>query len=252
MTLLLWLLLCFLIIPPLKQWISIHLQGLAFLMTGNIKIARWVFWFVLLPGTCLHEFSHWLMARLLFVKTYRVSLWPEMKQDGWMQMGAVHVHGSIDPFRHSLIGLAPLIFGSFTVLFIGQKLLAMDNLRAEILNGNVNEVAQTASQLLGMPITWLWLYLIFAISNSMFPSTSDRQAWRSALLCLGVIPIIAFGFGYTPHIPLSVQTFSLTTLASLLFALSITIIVDLLFIGLIGSVELMVSWMMGRQVIYNR
>ncbi|MDM8527773.1 hypothetical protein QUF58_06105 [Anaerolineales bacterium HSG24] len=246
------LLLSVLLILPLKQWIIIHIQGVAFLLTRDIRLAQWFFWLVLLPGTFLHETSHWITAKLLFVKTHRLSLWPKIRPDGYMEMGAVHMESGIDPFRHSLIGLAPLIFGTLTVLAIGQFMLGVDQIQASLTNGNVNQLILLAIDRLTVPSTWLWLYLIFTISNSMFPSNSDRQSWRTALLYLVLIFAIPFLLGITPAIPITLQSFGLTLMTALLFALSITLVVDLVFMGLIIFVEFIISWIMGRQVIYNR
>ena len=248
----LWLLLCFILIPPMKQWLSDHLQGVAFLLTGNIQFARWLFWLVLLPGTFLHELSHWLTAKLLRVKTYHFSIWPRMKPNGWMQMGAIHMQAAIDPFRHSLIGLAPFIFGSMAVLFIGQYLLALDEIRHAINSGNLATVWQTLSHIFTVPIAWLWLYAIFAISNAMFPSHADRQAWRTALLYSALIVLVIIGLGFNPLVSVTMQQLILSAMAALLFAFAITIMVDLLFIIVIGSLEFVLSWAMGRQVVYNR
>ena len=116
---------------PLKRWISTHVQGVAFLLTGNPQAAMWVFWVLFLPGTFLHELSHWLTAKLLGVKTGRFSLWPKLSRQGQLQMGAVQVEVS-DPFRHSLIGLAPLIFGSVAILLIGLVRLELGQVAAAL------------------------------------------------------------------------------------------------------------------------
>ncbi len=249
---LLGLLFCLIILPLLKQWISVHLQGTAFLLTGNVKLARWLFWLVLLPGTFLHEVSHWLAASLLFVRTHRLSLWPELKDNGWMQMGAVHMQGRIDPFRHSVIGLAPLICGSLVILLIGELMLDVNELSRLMLQGRLNPVVESIGEVALLPTTWLGLYLIFSISNSMFPSTSDRQAWLPAILYIILLLVIFVALGYTPTIPDSAQRVTLTLMTSLLSAFTLTILVDLLFISLILLFEILLSWLMGRQVVYNR
>ena len=85
---------------PLKRWITAHIQGVAFLLTSSPKVAMWLFWGLFLPGTMLHELSHWFTAILLGVRTSRFSLWPQMKKGGELQMGSVQVELS-DPFRHA-------------------------------------------------------------------------------------------------------------------------------------------------------
>lgn len=248
----LWLLLCFILIPPLKQWISDHLQGVAFLLTGDLQVARWVFWGILLPGTLLHELSHWLTAKCLYVKTYHFSIWPRLKPNGWMQMGAIHMQATIDPFRHSLIGLAPLIFGSVAVLGLGQYFLALHEVQHMLTQGNFAATWHILTQTFSVPVAWLWLYLIFAVSNAMFPSQADRQAWRTALLYLGLILAAILGLGFNPLVSVTIQDLILGGMAALRFAFAVTIIVDLFFMVIIAGVEFILSWAMGRQVVYNR
>lgn len=236
---------------PLKRWITAHVQGVAFLVTGNPRVAMWLFWALFLPGTLLHELSHWLTAFLLRVKTGRFSLWPQMKKGGELQMGAVQVEVS-DPFRHSLIGLAPLIFGTIAVLLIGQGWLKLDRLGEALNSGDLALIAEAVTRILLVPDVWLWFYLIFAISNAMLPSASDRESWRVVLIYLALTLVLTIGLGLNPTLPAELQIFGLTVIAHLLSAFVITIAVDLFFILLIALVETVFTWMLGRQVQYNR
>jgi len=250
-SILFWLIVSFLLMYPLKRWITAHVQGVAFLLTGNPRVAMWLFWVLFLPGTLLHELSHWLTAFLLGVKTGRFSLWPQMKKGGELQMGSVQVELS-DPFRHSLIGLAPLIFGTLAVLLIGQGLLNLGRLGTAFNSGDVEQIIEAVARLLLVPDVWLWLYLIFAISNAMLPSASDRESWRTVLIYLGLTLGLALGFGLNPTMPLELQNFGLMLMAYLLSAFVITLVIDIFFVLLIAGVETIFTWMLGRQVQYNR
>ncbi len=227
------------------------MQGVAFLLTGNPQVAMWFFWGLFLPGTLLHELSHWLTATLLGVKTARFSLWPTVKKRGQLQMGSVQLEVA-DPFRHSLIGVAPLIAGSVAVLIIGQGRLELGQLGLALNSGDLELVGQAVTKTLAVPDVWLWLYLIFAISNAMLPSASDRESWRTVLIYLGLALILAIGLGLNPTVSLSLQEFVLTIVTYLLSAFVITIAVDLFFVLLIILIETVLAWMLGRRVQYNR
>jgi hypothetical protein len=250
-SILFWLIVSFFLMYPLKRWISSHIQGVAFLLTASPKVAMWVYWALFLPGTFLHEFSHWLTANLLGVKTTRFSLWPQMKKGGELQMGAVVIQGS-DPIRHSLIGLAPLIFGSLAVLLIGQGRLQLGRLGEAMTSGNVEVIGETLSYILLLPDVWLWIYLIFAVSNAMLPSASDRESWRTVLLYLTLALALAIGLGLNPTMPEQLQAIGLAIIAYLLSAFVITIGVDLFFLVIIAVTETLATWMLGRRVQYNR
>ncbi len=246
-----WLIVVFLIMYPLKRWISAHVQGVAFLLTGNAQVAVWLFWVLFLPGTVLHELSHWITATLLRVKTGQFSLWPKLKKRGELQMGSLQVEVA-DPFRYSLIGLAPLIFGSVAVLVIGQGRLELGQLGQAISTGNLDAISRAAVRTLSVADVWLWLYLLFAVSNAMLPSESDRQAWRTVLIYLGLALVLALGLGFNPTVSPEWQEFILTIIRYLLTAFLITVAVDLFFILLIMLVENTLAGILGRRVEYNR
>jgi hypothetical protein len=245
-----WLIVAIIIMYPLKRWISVHVQGVAFLITASPQLSLWLFWALFLPGTVLHEVSHWLTAVLLGVKTGGFSVWPKLKKKGELQMGAVQVEEA-DPFRFSLIGLAPLIFGSAAVLLIGQGQLELGRLGEAITTGNVNAMRWAISRTLGVPDVWLWLYLLFAISNAMLPSASDRTAWRTVLIYSGVAFLLAVGLGFNPTMPIQLQEIVLLGLAWLLSAFITTLAVDVFFIAIIMVTENLLAWTLGRRVQYN-
>jgi hypothetical protein len=96
----------------------------------------------------------------------------------------------------------------------------------------------------------LWLYLIFAISNAMLPSASDRESWWSVVLylCLGLILVIWLDI--TPTFSSGVQSFGVGVLTSLFSAFIITLAVDCLFIILLFVLENMLGFLLGRRIQY--
>ncbi|RME99978.1 MAG: hypothetical protein D6768_13880 [Chloroflexi bacterium] len=246
-----WLIVTFLLLYPLNRWINTHVQGVAFLLTGSPRVAVWVFWVFFLPGTLLHELSHWVTAKLLHVKTRGFSVWPKQKRSGELQMGAVQVEVS-DPFRHAIIGVAPLIFGSVAVLLIGYGWLGLERVGAALLDGYLDEIWRELVSLLAVPDVWLWFYLIFAISNAMLPSASDREAWRTVVIYLALALLLALGLGVNPRIPAALQDVGLTIITYLLVAFTITIVVDLIVIVLLFLLETVAGLLLGRRVNYGR
>jgi hypothetical protein len=250
-SILFWLIITFLLLYPLNRWISSHAQGLVYLLTKSVRVSMWVFWVLFLPGTLLHELSHWLTAKFLLVRTGSFSVWPKMKQRGHLQMGAVEVDG-VDVFRHSIIGLAPLIFGSVAVLIIGQGRLQLGQFGLALLDGNVEALWRALENTLSVPDVWLWLYLVFAISNAMLPSASDRESWRTVLIYLGLAFVLVLALGVNPTSSPELQRLGLAILTYLLSAFIITLTVDLFFITLIFFVEAIAGLLLGRRVQYNR
>jgi hypothetical protein len=250
-SILFWLIVSFVLLHPLSRWINAHVQGVTFLITRSPAVSMWIFWVLFLPGTLLHEISHWVTAKLLGVKTTRFSLWPQAKRGGELQMGAVQVDVP-DPFRHSLIGLAPLIFGSLAVLLIGEWWLALSQIGIALATGDLELIIKAMGNVLNVPDVWLWLYLMFAISNTMLPSASDRLAWRAVLIYLGLALLLGIGLGLNPTFSPEIQKMGLTICTYLLSAFTITIAVDIFFVIIIFLIEILVSRMVGQQVQYMR
>jgi hypothetical protein len=233
----------------MKRWINRHIQGLGLLLMGDNETAMLLYFVLLLPGILIHELSHWLAAKLLGVRTGKISLWPSRRRGNQMRMGSVRV-ARTDPFRASLIGVAPLISGSITILIIGQLILGLGDLGEVLRNGEWGQVWESLLTYLQAPDFWLWLYLIFAVSNAMLPSETDREPWRPVLLFMGLTAIFFYLTGWVSRVPEVVATASLTSLSYLAYAFSLTVVVDAIFIAAIAVLEVLVSRLTGRRVEY--
>lgn len=141
--------------------------------------------FLLLPGIFLHEFSHILMAEVLRVKTGELKLKPEI-HDGHLTLGSAQI-ALTDPFRLTLIGIAPFISGA-VILWL-------------LLNFGWGD------------LIWYWKlvigYCVFAIANTLFSSASDLQA---AAVPLILVLLILGGFSLAnlslpPNLVPAMQTF---------------------------------------------
>lgn len=127
---------------------------------------------LLFPGTVIHELSHLFVAEILGVRTGKLTLVPEGIQQEEIQTGSVAI-SKTGPFRRAIIGLAPLLVGilaleALTYLYSGDI----------FVNNNI--------------LITIYYYLLFSISNSMFPSSVDmRGVWQLMVTIL----IITIGAG---------------------------------------------------------
>ncbi|MGQ9493428.1 MAG: hypothetical protein ACUVR2_06650 [Anaerolineae bacterium] len=219
---LVWLVVLFVPLLLVKRWLSLHLQGVGLLLSGDQEVASLLHYFILLPGIVLHELSHYLAAKLVGVKTAGISLQPQTKRGGNIRLGAVKVRRT-DPFRESLIGLAPLISGSIAILLVARwefGVEALPVLRPEV-------VVQTLTFSLQRPDALLWLYLIFSISNAMLPSESDRQAWLSVLLFFGLVAVFVFVSGVAIQVLEALKHWVLIGVTYLAFGFGLALAVDI-------------------------
>ena len=230
-----WLIVVFLSMLGLRRWIEAHVQGVAYLITGHQTVATWIFFLIFLPGTLVHEVSHWLVAKALGVRTGRIVIWPQPKKDGSLWLGAVQVARS-DPLRSSLIGLAPLISGSLLVALIGLH-LQLDGLGDTLISGHWERVWDALAHSTTLPDFWLWLYLLFAIANRMLPSPADREPWKPMLVFLALLSVVTISAGWTPHITPEFSNTVLDVVGFLLYAFTLTLAIDVLVAVLIIVVE---------------
>jgi hypothetical protein len=186
---LIWFLLMLAPLIVLQRVLHREIQAALYIASGgNAQLTMAVFSILFFPGVIMHEFSHFIVAKILFVPTRNFSVIPKMMQEGYLSMGYVEVAES-DIVRDSLIGAAPLILGNLAVAYIAIYRLHLIPLWDVLRNGQMNLFWLGVTLLPGVPDFALWFYLTFAISSTMLPSQSDRHAWLP--LGLSVVVLVA-------------------------------------------------------------
>ncbi|MBC7242922.1 MAG: hypothetical protein H5T60_10815 [Anaerolineae bacterium] len=246
---LLWFIITLLPMIWLNRWISRHLQGLGLLLSGSPNAAVVFYFVVMLPGILVHELSHWATARLLGLRTGKITLGPA-RSGAKVRLGAVRI-ARADPLRESLVGLAPLLAGSGLILLIGQIVFNLRQLTQAFVLGDAAWFFQTLAGNIKTPDFWIWLYLIFALSNAMLPSESDRRAWLPLGIFLGVGIIVLVIIGWSPAIPPALLDRAIGLVGYLDLAFVITLAADLIFMGLIAGSEALIGWLTGSRVRYS-
>lgn len=248
-----WLALALPVLLLLQRWIHRHLRGLTYLITGRMSWAILLYALVLFPGVLLHELSHWVAARLLGVRTGGVSLLPKMQKDGVLRLGYVEYYKSrsLGPIRESVIGGAPLITGTGAVLAIGFHIFDINSLAGALQTGNVDQLSPALTRLFTAPDFLVWLYLIFAVSNAMMPSPSDRRAWPPFILILGLAAAALYLLDRQQVIIAGILGPMTTVFGYLALAFSLAIGVDIAVIFVIYLLEGLVSRLRGVELIYE-
>jgi hypothetical protein len=235
------------------RWLHRHLQGVMLLLTEDPDIARWLYAIVLLPGVALHELSHALMATLVGVKIGRIHLLPKATSDKRLQLGFVPVQAT-DIFRASLIGAAPLIIGSITVVAIGALLFQTPEILTALSSGDLLAAGQGLLRVLQAPDVWLWVYLVAAISNTMLPSRSDVHAWPALALVIGIVVALLVAIGGTTvlldgagrFLTVALRWFVLLSASTFLVDLPIFAVLFLLEKGLVHFKQIRIDYELGH------
>jgi len=177
------------------RWLHQHLQGVLLLLTGDDDIALWLYATVLLPGVALHELSHALAARIVGVKIGKIQILPKRKGKR-IQLGFVPVQET-DFIRASLIGGAPLIAGSVAVVIIGHFVFGTPEILMAMSAEGWGAGLRRLPTMLQAPDVWVWVYLVFAVGNTMLPSRSDIYAWPFAGFAAAVVAALIGFLGGT-------------------------------------------------------
>ncbi|KAA0261891.1 MAG: hypothetical protein DPW18_17570 [Chloroflexi bacterium] len=174
----------------LQRLLHREIQVVLLLLTRSKPLTIGLFSVLFFPGVFLHEFSHFLMAKLLRVQTGGFSVIPHPMADGRLQMGYVETERT-DILRDSLIGLAPLIAGMSFVAYAGIYQMQLHTLWNVLRGGQVELFWLGLGMLPNVPDFYLWFYVTFAVSSTMLPSESDRHAWLPLGLWVAGLLILA-------------------------------------------------------------
>jgi hypothetical protein len=134
-------------------------------LTHSHKKAIYTIAFIFLPGTFVHEISHFMAALFLLVPVGELRLVPEI-QDRGVNLGSVQI-GKTDVLRHAIIGIAPFIVGTTIMLSLFWHGITTNALYEPLYVG-------------------ITLYVIFQLSHTMFSSKRDLRA----VIELGILIIV--------------------------------------------------------------
>jgi hypothetical protein len=150
------------------------------------RISVWLIAIIFLPGTIIHEFSHALSAKILFVHVGKMELMPSLNGES-LKLGSVEV-GKTDIFRNFLIGIAPFVIGVSLLL-----LVLYFSFTKNIIGMNL--------------ITGIVLYFIFVVANTMYSSKKDMEGAIEFLLLIVSPVLLLYFFGVRiPGLNLSIFT----------------------------------------------
>lgn len=208
-------LIIFIVLVALQFWFSQmfsrQLFGFWLIVTKSKSWATRLFSLVMLPGTLIHELSHWIVAELLMVPTGSMKLTPVLTDDGSIRMGSVAIV-KVDPFRRTAIGLAPVFVG--IVLLMGLSWMMPEDViacRDWICAG-------------GSVLIYI---AMFMVSNTMFSSKKDLEAAFVPMFFVVIFGLAWWYFGWS--LPKSVSIKLDSDLSKLNIVLFSVIGVNLVF-----------------------
>lgn len=148
-----------LVIAALKKRLTFELQAFGLILFGNTRFGIYFYSIIFLPGTILHELSHWIVAEILQVRTGEMQVLPSLTDSGEKEerLGFV-MTGRSDPIRTFFIGFAPFFTGTLTLVILGSLL----------------------NSFWGVAPWWqlaLLVYGLIVVGQSMIVSRADTRNW---------------------------------------------------------------------------
>jgi hypothetical protein len=198
------------ILSTLRQQLVYEISGTSLLILGTTRPGVIFYSLIFLPGTIIHELSHWIVAEILQVKTGKITIFPDDTGGGEShRLGSVATQKS-DPVHGFLIGIAPFISGLGILVVLGQLLTSVwgNNLWWQLV---------------------LLIYGIVVIGNSMMISREDRRTWPFILIFITLITIVLYRLQLA--IPSSIYNLASNVLSTLNLILGVTAGFNLVMIG---------------------
>lgn len=231
------------------RWLHRHLQGLMYLLTNDEEIALWLYALILFPGVLLHELSHAFIAALLGVKIGRINIFPR-RIGNRIQLGFVPVEET-DFIRASLIGAAPLFFGSLAIYGIGAGIFGTPVVIEALSRSDWWQALQGLRMVFQAPDMWFWAYLVFAVGNTMLPSRSDIHAWPLlgiVTLFLAGVVLLAGGGAFLLNGFSQLLTWAFRWL---IFLGGSTLLIDIPFFAVLFLLERIIGRIKGQYIVYR-
>lgn len=245
---LLWLIVIFAPFLILQRSLHREAQAIFLLITRRSEISIMLFSLLFFPGVFLHEISHYVMARLLGVRTGRLSIFPRPLADGRLQLGYVET-APADWVRDSLIGAAPLLAGGAFVAYAGLQHLGLYELWEAIRVLGVEAALDVLPGLYRRPDFWLWFYLTFAVSSTMMPSSSDRRAWLPLSMVFGILLAVGIFAGAGPWLAVNLMQPLIRLLQALLIVFGISLFLHGLLLVPAWGLRQLISRLTGLRVV---
>lgn len=212
----------------LRTRLHFEFVAVSILIFGSNLVGKWIYTIIFLPGTILHELSHWLMAELLGVGTGEITILPDFedKLEGDREkLGSVET-AKTGPLRSFFIGAAPFITGLSVLFVLGSLLLQ------------------------GGWLFWqyaLIFYGIIIVGSSMLLSREDRRSWPFIAILVTILVVVYYA------LPIKIPEQFIVATTSLLVKLNqvlfVTVFAILVIIGISYGLRRIIEKLLGKKVI---
>jgi hypothetical protein len=247
-----WLLVIGLYYPfrSLERWLHQHLFKVGWLLTKNLHTTTILYYTFFLPGVILHEIVLWLVAGVLNVRADRAIDWPEKQDVAELRLNFVKLSKKVSPLRLAVISTAPLVAGLAVVLYVAINVLHVDQVFSGVRT--VNDFFAALGRLTVAPAFWWWVYLMFAISNTMMPDPKALRGWLRIVWWLIGVVVVLVALGLWNELVLTwLRGPIATALNTIAGTLAVIIGVDLFMVAVLGTIEASIERITGNSATFK-
>lgn len=243
----------FALLRQLERWLHQHIFKVGWLVTKSFQTTTILYYTFFLPGVFLHEITYWFAAGIFNVHAKSSIQWPEAQEIAELKLSFVELAKNVSPFRLGLITLAPMIAGLAFVWFIATNVLDFSGFFTRVGTGNLADISEAIRRLTTAPDFWLWIYILFTVSNTMIARINDLRGLRVILIAIGaaIAGLVLVGVG--DEVVLEFLTGSAAdALYMLAGTLGIIIFIDLIFVAILGTIEAIIERVTGDSAMFRR
>lgn len=242
----------FVLLRELERWLHQHVFKVGWLLTHNYETTTILYYTFFLPGVIMYEVVYWLTAGILNVRAERAIQWPQKQEIGELKLEFVKISNKANRFQRAIIAISPLIVGMIIIWYIANNIFDINSFLAVISTGNLNDVAAGFRLLTTAPDFWLWVYISFTISNTMFPnSPKDLQGWWIVGGAVIVIVIVLSFVGFGNQVMGAVVLPIAQVLSVLEGILLMMIAINLLMTISLGIIESSIEYVTGHSATFK-
>jgi hypothetical protein len=240
------------LLRQLERWMHQHIFKVGWLLTKNFQTTTILYYTFFLPGVILHEIVYWLAAGVMNVRADRAIGFPEKQEVAELRLNFVKLSKKASKLRVAIISTVPLAVGIGVVLLIARDIVHINNFLTILAEGDINTTTVAFSTLTSAPDFWLWVYLMFAIGNTMMPNAKDLQGWGWVIVIViaALVGLVILGAGeiVVQNVLLGPVATALNTLSSI-FAVLIGI--DFFMVLALGTVESIIERITGNSATFK-
>lgn len=243
----------FMLLRRLERWLHQHIFKVGWLLTKSYSTTTILYYAFFLPGVFLYEFSYWLMAGILNVRAERALQMPQKQEIAELNLNFVKLPKNTPPFKLAVITATPLVVGLIVIWLIAIHVLDITGFVSQVGSGGLDDLAAALGALTTAPDFWLWIYLVFTISNTMIPNLKDLRGGRVIFTVLVVVTLFLLVLGLGNQVVLRILTGPVVDALYLIASIFIIIIAINLFTTLVlGTIESIIERVTGDSATFEK